>query len=182
MPRAVVAIGSNIDPEAHVPAAVACLQDSVRVLAVSQVYETPPVGAPGTPWFLNAAVLIETDLSPNALREQVLRPIEAALGRVRTSNPNAPRPIDLDLVIYAASDARVTWYDAQVTAYAHVALPVADVVPDWRLPDREETVREVAHRLRPQAQAFRPRPDVAARLAALVRRERHAHDVDSERR
>lgn len=61
---------------------------------------TDPIGPPGQPRFLNGAWLIETTLElPDAL-SAALRQIEADLGRVRTGDKYAPRPIDLDLVMW----------------------------------------------------------------------------------
>lgn len=167
MARVVIAIGSNIRPEKYLPAAVAALSEVVRVLALSGVYETPPVGAPGTPAFLNMALLIETDLPAQRLREAVLRPIEEKLGRVRTNDPNAPRTIDLDLVLYE-DQGRVWVLDEGLTRHAHVAVPVAEVAPDWPINDGE-TVREVAARLRPGAAGFRRRFDVEDHLTSFGR-------------
>ncbi len=167
MARAVIAIGSNIRPEEHLPAAVTELSRAVRVLALSGVYETPPVGAPGTPAFLNMALLVETNLPAQRLREAVLRPIEERLGRVRTSDPNAPRTIDLDLVLYE-DEGRVRVLDEGLTRHAHVALPVAEVAPEWPVSEKE-TVREVAARLQAGAAGFRRRFDVEEQLVLLER-------------
>ena len=134
MGYAVVAIGTNIRPEYHLEAALAHLSRRTKLLALSHVYETPPVGAPGTPFFFNAAVLLRTELPPDRFITDILRPIEHVLGRRRTPNPNAPRTIDLDLVLYSTSPEKAEWWDPQVVQYAHVALPVAEVVPEWKVP------------------------------------------------
>jgi len=169
MAYAVVAIGTNIRPEYHLEAALGHLSQRGQLLAISRVYETPPVGAPGTPFFLNAAVLVRTDDPPERFIVDVLRPVEQILGRRRTHDPNAPRTIDLDLILYADEGENVTWWDSQLRRYAHVALPVADVVPNWRLPANEGlTVGEIAQKLLPQARAFRRRVDVEQRLRARL--------------
>ena len=62
------------------------------------MWETPPVGSRGSN-FLNAALLIRTTLTSGLLKSLVLRPIEIQMGRVRTANKNAPRPIDLDILV-----------------------------------------------------------------------------------
>ncbi len=171
MSKAVVAFGSNIEPERFLPAAVRELARRVRLLAVSPVYQTPPVGAPGTPPFLNGALLVETSLSPHELRWQVLRPIEATLGRVRGEDPNAPRTVDLDLVLY--EDRVCAEPDLELPApdllrYAHVALPLADLVPHWVHPVTGETMAQIGARFAAVGAAFRRRDDVASLLRALV--------------
>lgn len=170
MPLAVIAFGSNIEPERHVFAAVEALSRHLRVLATSPVYETPPVGAPGTPPFLNGAVLVETDLSPREVRQRVLRPIEEALGRTRGEDPNAPRTIDLDLVLYedvVEENAEMCLPAPDILRHAHVAVPLADLVPDWVHPTTGETMARIGTRYNREKATFRPRPDVGVRLRVL---------------
>ena len=74
--------------------------DSVWVVAVSRYRETEPVGYTDQPRFLNAAALVETELSPGELLDRLLA-IERELGRVRGEGPRfGPRTIDLDLLLY----------------------------------------------------------------------------------
>ena len=85
MRRAAVALGSNLgDRLGRLRRAVKALHrlPGTRVTAVSSVYETDPVGPPGQPDYLNAVLLLETELSPRALLGAALG-IEAASGRVR---------------------------------------------------------------------------------------------------
>ncbi|RPI97016.1 MAG: 2-amino-4-hydroxy-6-hydroxymethyldihydropteridine diphosphokinase, partial [Chloroflexi bacterium] len=104
-----IALGSNIAPEANLTRAVWMLHQNhhLVVCAASRVYASAPVDAagrinPDQPAFLNAAVLIETDYySPFSLKYNVLRFIETCLGRIRTADKFAPRPIDLDIALYA---------------------------------------------------------------------------------
>lgn len=100
-------------------------------------------------------MLVETDIPPRELHDKVLRGIEASLGRVRTSDPNAPRTIDLDLILYegkTSSDPGLPLPSPDLFRYAHVAIPVADIVPEWPLND--EQVAEVAARFREAARSF----------------------------
>ncbi len=97
---ALISVGSNVDPERNVIAALAILQGRARVTGSSTFYRTDPLGPPGQPVFLNGIWRIETTLGPVQVREELLRPIEIELGRVRTLDRYAPRPIDLDLVLY----------------------------------------------------------------------------------
>jgi len=148
--RAYILLGSNIDKEWNLPAAVRLLRERCRVVAVSSVYETLPVGRTDQPTFLNAAVLIETPLSPAALKWQVLRPIETQLGRVRTDDPNAPRTIDLDLVLFDDAVFELDGSpipDPAILKHPHVTLPLAEIAPDYVHPVTGQTLAEIASRL-----------------------------------
>ncbi len=147
----VVGLGSNIDPERHLAAALRRLRNhpDLGVVATSRIYRSKPVGAPGTPDFLNAAVLVRTDLSPPELR-RVLRGIEADLGRIRGPDPNAPRTIDLDLLLHGdLVEDFGGWEvpDPNLARHPHVALPAADVAPELRHPIEGTTLEELARRL-----------------------------------
>jgi 2-amino-4-hydroxy-6-hydroxymethyldihydropteridine diphosphokinase len=78
----VVMLGSNIQPERHLPAAVRELSALGRVNAVSSVWQTAPIGDTRQADFCNAAVLLETPLRPEELLRH-LSEIEQRLGRVR---------------------------------------------------------------------------------------------------
>ena len=149
MYRAYVLLGSNIDKERNLPAALRLLRQRCRVVAVSSVYETLPVGRTDQPTFFNAAALIETPLSPAALKWQVLRPIETQLGRVRTEDPNAPRTIDLDIVLFDDAVFELDGSpipDPAILQHPHVALPLAEIAPDYVHPVTGETLAEIASR------------------------------------
>ncbi len=168
MALVVIALGSNIAPEHNLPRAMRSLKDMAgRPLKVSQVYETPPVGSPGSPWFLNAAVLLETHRALPGLR-MVLRRIEAQLGRVRTQDPNAPRTIDLDPVLWRDDPEGPVQVLAMkdLLQYAHVVVPVAEVAADW--PFQGQPLRQWAQRFQTQARGFRTRPEIQALLARWV--------------
>lgn len=136
VPRQVlIALGSNIDPAANLPRAARRLAGRFRGLAASRLYVTEPVGAPGAPSFLNAAVSVVTALPPVELRDGVLRPLEAELGRVRGLDRNAPRPIDLDIAFAGDLVVRdpalgLEIPDPEIIARAHLALPLADLAPE----------------------------------------------------
>jgi dihydroneopterin aldolase / 2-amino-4-hydroxy-6-hydroxymethyldihydropteridine diphosphokinase len=161
--RAFVTLGSNIDPEANLSAAVKLLSEraEIELIAASPVYETAPVGTLDQANFLNAAVLLRTPLSAEALKHEVLAPIEQALGRVRTTDKNAPRTIDLDVVLYDYAvifngERRVP--DPDVIMHPHVAVPLADIAPYYVHPESGESLEEIADRLR--RRPMRRRDDV----------------------
>ena len=76
MERVFIALGSNVNSEYNMREAVRRLSLRCRLLAVSPVYETAPVGKTDQPNFLNAAALIETDLTAAELKTRVLQVIE----------------------------------------------------------------------------------------------------------
>ncbi len=97
---AFIAVGSNIQPESNILQAAKLLAKKVRLLATSTFYQTKPLGRVHQPPYVNGVWLIETDLPPLDTKQITLRQVESELGRVRTSDKYAPRPIDLDLVFY----------------------------------------------------------------------------------
>ncbi len=159
MPRVYLSLGSNIAPEKNLPRALRLLAEQVRVLGVSRVWQTPPYGTRGAP-FLNAAALIETSLPAERLKGEVLRPIEAALGRARGPDKFAPRPIDLDIILYSGR-----LLEPEMWQRPHLVIPLAELLPDCENPRTGEHLPEAARRLLPPA-GFFPRPDVVLRDAA----------------
>ena len=166
--RALIALGSNIDPERNLPAAAARLaaHPEVEVLAASGVYESPPLGRPGDPCFHNAALLVETSLGPAQLRAGMRR-VEAELGRVRGEDRYAPRPIDLDLAAYEGFAGEVEGSrvpDPEIPRRAFLALPLAEVAPGWVEPELGRGLGEIAASFDPAAERVRrlPGPDLFA--------------------
>ena len=140
----VISVGSNVEKERHLPEAIRLLRRhrNIEVREVSRFYESEAVGgAADAPRFFNAAVVACTDLAPEELRDE-LRAIERVLGRVRTDDKNAPRTIDLDIVYYAdlVKDFG-EWEvpDPQVASAAHIAVPLAEVAPEWVDPRTGQT-------------------------------------------
>ncbi len=116
-------LGSNIEPEANIRRALQLLGERVEIGAVSSVWETQSVGYDG-PNFLNLAVQVHTALDAERLKHDVLREIEMRLGRVRVANKNAPRTIDLDILLH---DGQVV--DEAIWRQAYLAVPLAELLP-----------------------------------------------------
>ncbi len=161
MTTAYVLLGSNVNAEWNLREAVYLLRGQVTLTGVSAVFESIPVGFREQPCFLNAIVSVETDLSPTRLLKTVLRPVEAALGRVRTRNKYGPRTIDLDIILYGerrliCGGRRIP--DPDLVRLAHVAYPMADLAPELRHPETGETMREIAARV--DSGGIRARDDI----------------------
>lgn len=135
--RVVVGIGANLDGAsgdrlATMNEAVRRIAAHARVLGVSSVYETEPVGGPAQPLFLNAAIAIAWEDEPLALLDR-LQGIERDLGRVRDVRWG-PRTIDLD-VLWIAGGARVDHPrlvvpHPRLSERAFAVRPLLDVAPD----------------------------------------------------
>jgi 2-amino-4-hydroxy-6-hydroxymethyldihydropteridine diphosphokinase len=161
---AYLSLGSNIEPERNLPAAVALLEQFGRVIAVSSVWQSAPVGFTQQEDFLNAAVLLETPLSAQALREQGIAQIEKSLKRVRTENKSAPRTIDIDIMLFNAevfSLGQRHIPDPEVLERPFVAIPLAEIAPDYVHPETGRTLEQIASRFDPAAAGMSRRGDVA---------------------
>jgi 2-amino-4-hydroxy-6-hydroxymethyldihydropteridine diphosphokinase len=97
--RAVLGLGSNIDPEENIRKAIEIIGGEIRLIRASSFVETEPVGFKEQRSFINGALLIETGLGASELKTR-LREIEAELGRVRDADRNGPRTIDLDILVW----------------------------------------------------------------------------------
>lgn len=166
MHRAYIGLGSNIDAAQNLPAAVDELAGLGSVAAVSSVYGSVALGDPHQPDYLNAAALLLTDLTADQLFRE-LHAIESRLGRVRDpANKNAPRTIDLDLVLY--DDAVLTVDhrripDPDILERPFLAVPLAEVDGGFVHPETGEPLTVIAERVRQREPQITPRPDVVLR-------------------
>jgi len=157
-------LGSNIQAEENLPAAVWALSRCGTIAAVSRVWESPPVGYLDQPNFLNAAVKLRTPLSPSELWADVIARIERELHRVRDpENVHAPRTIDIDLVLFNRERLRSGNHripDPDLLTKAYMAVPLAEVDPDYVHPETGQTLAEIAATHEDEARTFRRRPGV----------------------
>ncbi len=147
MARAFVSVGSNIRPAANVRAALRRLARMDRLVALSTVYRTEAIGRPGQPAYYNCVAELRTSRSPAALKVEVLRPIEAALGRVRAADRFAPRTIDLDLIVYGRrveSGPDLTLPDPLILRRPFLAAGLAELAPGLSLPPWGGPIRRIA--------------------------------------
>lgn len=139
MKTAFVAIGGNLIPEGFgtldevMADAMKALSEQGLVIAkCSSWYETAPVPVSDQPWFLNAVMAIETDLSETALL-QLLHEVETNFGRVRNIR-NEARILDLDLIDYnglVRDDEAITIPHPRMHLRAFVLLPIQDLDANW---------------------------------------------------
>jgi 2-amino-4-hydroxy-6-hydroxymethyldihydropteridine diphosphokinase len=129
--HAVIGLGGNLgDRLANLRRAVSALRAHGNLVAASSVYETAPVGPP-QPDYLNAAISLETTLTPRALLDALLA-IERAMGRVRDVKWG-PRTIDLDVLwilgVTIEEDDLIVPHP-RLTERAFALLPLLDVAPE----------------------------------------------------
>lgn len=159
--RVYLNLGSNLEPEKNIPQALKLLSRAGTIEAVSSIWETESVGYPG-PNFLNICVLWTTRFNAEQIRHGVTRPIESALGRVRSKNKNAPRQMDIDIVLYDGIPHKIeTWN------HAFVGVPLAELLPNFLNADGEK-LSDFAKRIKNQVW-MRKREDVVISATALRR-------------
>lgn len=146
-PGVFVGIGSNLEPDTHIPAALEALNRLCPILAVSTFYRSAALRRPGLPDFVNGVCAIETQAPPRAVKFDVLRRVEDEAGRVRGGDPWGSRTIDLDLLVYdgeVANDDGFTLPDPDIRDRPFVAGPLLELAPRLVLPDTGEALASLA--------------------------------------
>ena len=157
MTRVYVSIGSNIEPEAHVPAAVRALRARFGAVQASRVYRNAAVGFDGDDFF-NLAVGFDTDLGPAEL-VAALRQLEAEHGRAPATRGFVARTLDLDLLTYG--DAVVEgdgWHlpRREILRHAFVLGPLAEIAGERRHPEAGRSFAELWREFPDPAPDLRP--------------------------
>lgn len=144
MTRAYLSLGSNLEPHAHLPAALEELRQRFGEIVVSPAYRFPAVGFAG-PDFLNLAVGIETDLDASSLNEW-LHALEDRHGRRRDVPRFSSRTLDIDIVLFG---------DQVIDGPGHLQVPrkelresfvlqpLADIAPEVMHPTLKRTIAEL---------------------------------------
>ena len=139
--KAYLNIGSNIEPEINLVKAIQSLSEWGEVREVSNAWESQAVGAPA-PNFLNACVLFSSPLNKVDLKEKIVRPIEAELGRVGSEDKYIPRTIDIDIILFDDQLQKDSfWNDA------FVVIPLAEIYPEYQNLMTRESLTEKSTQL-----------------------------------
>lgn len=133
-----VAVGANVDPARNVREGLVKLDAVAPIVRASPFYVTPPVARPEQPPFWNGVVEVRPRTGdPEDFQFLVLRDVEARQGRVREADAHAPRPLDLDLVLWrdrVARSERLTLPDPDLVRRPFLARALLDLEPDLVLP------------------------------------------------
>jgi 2-amino-4-hydroxy-6-hydroxymethyldihydropteridine diphosphokinase len=164
MPTAYIALGSNLGDRAEaLSSAISHLSRLGRVVALSSMYETEPVGYHDQPAFLNAVVALETQLEPIPLLRGLLA-IERQLGRDRSQGPSkGPRTLDLDLLLmgdWIVADEELSLPHPALAQRRFVLAPLAEIAPGLRHPESNQTMADLLAQL----------PDEGENRVSAVRR------------
>ena len=135
-----IALGSNLEnPKEQVKQGILSIKNikGVRILCESYLYETPPVGILDQPNFINAAIKIDSNLSPYELLNKLLK-IENLAGRIRI-NKNGPRTLDLDILLFddlILNDKNLIIPHPRMHERLFVLLPLKDIDENVVIPNQ----------------------------------------------
>jgi 2-amino-4-hydroxy-6-hydroxymethyldihydropteridine diphosphokinase len=172
MTVAFVGVGSNVDPESNVMEALRRLFARERVTGVSTFYRTAPLGAPGSPPFVNGVWRVETALGPRELKRVALRAVEDELGRRRTADRYAPRTIDLDLLVHGDAVVRepdLEVPDPELLVRPFAAWPLWELAPELVVPGSGRRLADVVAGL--SREGMEPLPELTRRLRVEAEHE-----------
>ena len=151
--RVYLGVASNVQPEANIFAAMTALAKTCRIVALSRCLVTDAIPAPDQPptkdlpYFINCVALVETSYEAIALKFDVLRTLEAELGRVRDGSDYQRCVIDLDILLF--NDAiiqqdQIQIPDPDIKKRWFLAQGILDITPDLKLPKTNETLQNLA--------------------------------------
>ncbi len=139
-----ISIGSNVDAEANIRAAIIALKAKYGVLSISIIYKNRAVGFDGDD-FLNLVVGLETEQSIVDFVDS-LHQIEAAQGRLRDTEKFSPRTLDMDLLLFGNEvyqSEKISVPRDEITRYAFVLQPLSELVPGYFHPIENKTISEL---------------------------------------
>lgn len=144
-----LALGANLgNRQGNLLQAIQSIRTFAWVEKISSLYETTPVGYLDQPDFLNMAIQISTQLNPRGLIRS-LKQIEKQIGR-KTSFRNAPRPIDIDILLYddhIIETEKLSIPHPRMSERAFVLAPLAEIAPQAIHPVLKLTISELLERV-----------------------------------
>jgi len=151
MTKVYAGLGSNLgNREANLVRAIARIDacEDICVKEKSSFYETKPVGGPPQPDYLNCAIVLETEIEPQALLKE-FKKIEGELGR-KPGVRWGPRIIDLDILLYGervVNDNNLKIPHERMHERIFVLEPLCEISPDIRHPVLGRKISEILKEL-----------------------------------
>ncbi|MDH5636896.1 MAG: 2-amino-4-hydroxy-6-hydroxymethyldihydropteridine diphosphokinase [Nitrospinota bacterium] len=144
--RVFLGIGGNIDPERNIPLGVELIRSRFSLVRLSPVYLSEPWGTKESqPDYLNLVAEVNTELDIFGVRGELCW-IERTIGRQRTNDKFAPRPMDVDLLLYDNAEGKHAdgpLPHPQVLTQQFVYLPMMDIAPDLVIPGEDKPLRDI---------------------------------------
>ena len=128
MNRAVIGLGSNINPVENIAMARDTIAGEFKVIKFSSFVETDPIGFTDQDKFINGALLIETEMDERSLKSR-LKDLESSLGRAKTENRYGPRAIDLDILVWNGDIVDMEVYEREFLKKS-----IEELIPDIKIP------------------------------------------------
>lgn len=144
--RCFISVAGNLDPETAIPRALDQLHTLYPLTGISTFFRTEPINRPEQPSYLNGVVSLFFDAHPRVLKYDILRPIEQAVGRVRTADAYAARPIDLDVVWYGdlwIDEPGLKLPDPDLRERVFLVAALLELAPDLKFPGTGELLRSL---------------------------------------
>lgn len=156
MTVAYIGIGSNIEPEKHIPMALERLKQLLEVTAISSFYKFPAMGtAVGQADFINGMIEVKTALTAEQLKFSVLREIEYELGRNKDMPKHSARKMDLDLILFGDEViAELNVPEPEIKTRPYVYMPLLEISPGIVLPDEKSRLRNCLSEVAGQPEVF----------------------------
>ncbi len=147
MSKVYISVGSNLgDREENIKEVIKLIDNHplIKIIKISPIYETEPVGFKDQDWFLNLVIELETSLLPQELLA-ILEEIEIKLGK-KIERKWGPRTIDLDILLY--DDIILDLPELQIPhklmhERAFVLIPLAQIAPNVKHPMLNKTIKEL---------------------------------------
>jgi 2-amino-4-hydroxy-6-hydroxymethyldihydropteridine diphosphokinase len=156
-----LSLGSNINPKLNLLKAMEELENKFGLLGSSHVYETSPLGFSRQPNFWNSAIIVRDPGGASIKIRNFLGLMEIKAGRKRTSNPNGPRTLDVDLLLRAnqvelSGKYKIPHPDLEKKAF--VLFPLLEVIPTETHPVSNMSFVEIAASFKDKKQIIRRLP------------------------
>lgn len=179
--RVYLSVASNIEPEANIFRAMTELANNCQIIALSRCFVTDAIPAPDQlptkdlPYYINCVALLDTDYEAEPFKFEVLRPLEAQLGRVRTADKYAPRPMDLDILLFndaVIDQDNLTIPDPDIKKRWFLAQGILDISPDLQWPQTEELLQVIAQpafdKFKATGESFREDTELRKKILAIA--------------